>query len=111
METSTADLVLIGGHVHTVDPALPRAEAVAVVGERIAAVGSARDVADWIGPRTRVVDLDGRLLVPGFQDAHVHPISGGMELQECDLRPAGDRAGEGAGADAYLEAIHAYAGA
>ncbi|MEO5941373.1 MAG: amidohydrolase, partial [Candidatus Limnocylindrales bacterium] len=69
-----ADLVLTGGHVHTVAPALPRAEAVAVRGERIVAVGSAADVAVHIGPRTRVVDLAGRLLLPGFQDVHVHPI-------------------------------------
>jgi predicted amidohydrolase YtcJ len=86
METTTADLVLTGGHVHTVDPALPRAEAVAVAGERIAFVGSARVAAAWIGPRTRVVDLAGRLLLPGFQDAHVHPVYGGMDLLECDLR-------------------------
>src|SRR4051794_35333329 len=86
MRTTAADLVLTGGHVHTVDAAKPRAEAVAVAGERIAFVGSARDAAAWIGSRTRVVDLGGRLLLPGFQDAHVHPISGGMDLVECDLR-------------------------
>jgi predicted amidohydrolase YtcJ len=99
-----ADLVLTGGHVHTVDAARPRAEAVAVVGERIAAVGSARDVADWIGPRTRVVDLAGRLLLPGFQDAHVHAISGGMEISECDIR-------EFDGRDQVVAAIRAYAAA
>ena len=60
-------------------PRRPRAEAVAVVGERIAAVGSADESRARSGPRTRVVDLAGRLLVPGFQDAHVHPISGGMD--------------------------------
>ena len=102
METTTADLVLTGGHVHTVDPALPRAEAVAVAGERIAFVGSARDAAAWIGPRTRVVDLAGRLLLPGFQDAHVHPVYGGMDLVECDLR-------ERRGREGAIEAIRAYA--
>ena len=102
MEPRPADLVLTGGHVHTVDPALPRVKAVAVVDERIAAVGSARDVAAWIGPRTRVVDLAGRLVVPGFQDAHVHAISGGMEIGECDLR-------ERRGRDGAIEAIRAYA--
>ena len=100
----TADLVLTGGHVHTVDPALPRAEAVAVAGERIAAVGSAVDMAAWIGPRTRVVDLAGRLLLPGFQDAHVHPTSGGMDLLECDVR-------EHLGRRETLAAIAAYAAA
>jgi predicted amidohydrolase YtcJ len=100
----TADLVLTGGHVHTVDPALPRAEGVAVAGERIVAVGSALDVADWIGPRTRVVDLAGRLLLPGFQDAHVHPTTGGMDLLECDVR-------EHLGRRETLAAIAAYAAA
>ncbi|HUQ79289.1 MAG TPA: amidohydrolase [Patescibacteria group bacterium] len=91
--TGPADLVLSGGHVHTVDPARPRAEAVAVRGERIVAVGSAVDVGSLIGPRTRVVDLAGRLLVPGFQDAHVHPISAGVDRLQCDLRAARGRAG------------------
>jgi predicted amidohydrolase YtcJ len=102
MQTTSADLVLIGGHVHTVDPSLPRAEAVAIVGERIAAVGSAREVGAWIGRRTRVVDLSGRVLVPGFQDAHVHAISGGMEISECDVR-------EAEGRDAVLATIRTYA--
>src|ERR1051325_3493897 len=62
-----ADLVLTGGHVHTVDPGRPRAEAVAVRGERIVSVGSVADIAPTIGPRTRVIDLAGRVLVPGFQ--------------------------------------------
>jgi predicted amidohydrolase YtcJ len=101
---SPADLVLTGGRVHTVDPTRPRAEAVAVVGERIAAVGSAADVTAWIGPRTRVVDLTGRLLVPGFQDAHVHPIYGGMDRVECDLR-------ESRGRDGVLAAVRAYVAA
>ena len=104
META-ADLVLTGGHVHTVDDAAPWAEAVAVVGERIAAVGSVGDVAAWIGPRTRVVDLSDRLLLPGFQDAHVHPISGGMDLLECDLRECDGR-GEVLAAIAKYAAAH-----
>ena len=97
-----ADLVLTGGHVHTVDPAVPRAEAVAVRGERIAAVGLVGEIAGLIGPRTRVVDLAGRLLVPGFQDAHVHPISGGIDRSQCDVR-------ESRGRDAVLATIRAYA--
>jgi predicted amidohydrolase YtcJ len=100
----TADLVFTGGHVHTVDDRAPRAEAVAIVGERIAAVGSAGEIATWIGPRTRVVDLAGRLLLPGFQDAHVHPILGGMDLVECDLR-------ERRGREDAIEAVRAYAAA
>jgi predicted amidohydrolase YtcJ len=96
-----ADLVLTGGHVHTVDPARPRAEAIAVTGERIAAVGSAAEIAERIGPRTRLIDLAGRLLVPGFQDAHVHPIFGGVDRLQCDVRESRGRAG-------VLAAIRSY---
>jgi predicted amidohydrolase YtcJ len=99
-----ADLVLTGGHVHTVDPAHERAEAVAVRGERIVAVGSVEDVAALTGSRTRVIDLHGRLLLPGFQDAHVHPISGGIDRSQCDVR-------ESRGRDAVLATIRAYADA
>ncbi|HET9346862.1 MAG TPA: amidohydrolase [Candidatus Limnocylindrales bacterium] len=102
MEPRPADLVLTRGHVHTVDPALPRAEAIAVVGERIAAVGSVGEIARWTGPRTRVIDLAGRLLLPGFQDAHVHPVYGGMDLTECDVR-------EARGREEVIEAVRAYA--
>jgi predicted amidohydrolase YtcJ len=82
-----ADLVFTGGPVHTVDAARSRATAVAVRGERIVAVGH-DEVRDLIGPGTEVVDLAGRLLVPGFQDAHAHPVGGGLELGQCDLSGA-----------------------
>jgi predicted amidohydrolase YtcJ len=82
-----ADLVFTGGRVHTVDAARSRATAVAVRGERIVAVGH-EEVRELIGPRTDVIDLAGRLLVPGFQDAHVHPVGGGLELGQCDLTGA-----------------------
>jgi predicted amidohydrolase YtcJ len=97
-----ADLVLRGGHVHTVDPATPRAEAVAVRGERIVAVGRGRDVGELVGPRTRVIDLAGRLLTPGFQDVHIHPIFAGVDQLECDVR-------ESRGREAVLAKIRAYA--
>ncbi len=96
-----ADLVFTGGHVHTVADTQPRAEAVAIRGDRIAAVGSAEDVRPLIRPRTRVVDVAGRLLVPGFQDAHVHPIFGGVDRLQCDLR-------ESRGRDGVLETIRTY---
>jgi predicted amidohydrolase YtcJ len=99
--TGPADLVLTGGHVHTVDAARPRAEAVAVRGERITAVGSAAEVGEWIGPRTRVVDLNGRLLLPGFQDVHIHPIFAGVDRLQCDVR-------EARGRDGVLETIRTY---
>jgi predicted amidohydrolase YtcJ len=101
MPDRPADIVLTGGHVHTVDGDRSGAEAVAVHGDRITAVGSASEIATAIGPATRVVDLAGRMLVPGFQDAHVHPLSGGMDRMQCDLREAADR-------PAVLETIRAY---
>ncbi|MET9804602.1 amidohydrolase [Streptomyces sp. NPDC006368] len=97
----TADLVFTGGPVHTVDPLRRRATAVAVRGSRIVAVGDS-EVHGLIGPRTEVVDLRGRLLIPGFQDAHVHPVGGGVELGRCDLSGAGTT-------DAYRRRIRAYA--
>ena len=82
-----ADLVFTGGPVHRGAPTSGRATAVAVTGERIVAVGG-EEVSDLIGPTTEVVDLSGRLLVPGFQDAHAHPVQGGVELGTCDLSGA-----------------------
>ncbi len=85
---SAADLVFTNGMVHTVDASDSQARAVAVRGGRIVAVGSDDDVRDLIGPRTAVHDLDGKMLLPGFQDAHCHPPSGGLEMLTCDLNKA-----------------------
>ena len=84
-ETPRADLVLIGGRIHTFDTARSRAEAVAVRDGRIVAVGSTADIQRLAGPDTRTVDLAGRLVLPGFHDAHVHPMSAGVELGQCNL--------------------------
>lgn len=80
-----ADMVLRGGAVYTVDAARTWAQAVAVRGGRIVFVGGDREAAGFVGPKTRVVELAGRMVVPGFQDAHVHPVSGGVELGQCNL--------------------------
>ncbi|HWI30629.1 MAG TPA: amidohydrolase [Microbacterium sp.] len=95
-----ADLVFTGGPVFLADGARARSSAVAVSGERIVALGA--DVSALIGPGTEVIPLDGRILVPGFQDAHVHPLWGGLDMMRCDL--SGDRT-----RDAYLARIAAYA--
>ncbi|MFJ7943291.1 amidohydrolase [Streptomyces sp. NPDC096354] len=84
MHHAPADLVLTGGPVLTMDSARSRATTVAVTGDRITAVGH-DEVRELIGPRTEVVDLAGRLLVPGFQDAHIHPVTAGLELAQLDL--------------------------
>jgi predicted amidohydrolase YtcJ len=83
-----ADLILTNGKIWTVNPAAPRAEAVACVGHRIAAVGTAADIGKWAGPRTQVIDLAGKLLLPGFNDAHVHFFTGGQSLAGVQLRDA-----------------------
>lgn len=74
--TTAPDLVLTGAEVRTLDPARPRATAVAVRDGLIAAVGDERDVRGWRGPGTEVVDLGGAHLVPGLVDAHSHPVWG-----------------------------------
>lgn len=80
-----ADLLFTGGPVLT--PEGRTASAVAVTGDRITAVGH-DEVRELAGPRTEVVDLAGRLLLPGFQDAHIHPVPAGLELTQCDLTGA-----------------------
>lgn len=67
-----ADLVVTNAKVMTIDPNHPRAEAVAVVGEEIVAVGTSEEIQAYIGDGTDVIDAQGRLLIPGFNDAHAH---------------------------------------
>jgi len=83
-----ADLAFLGGAVYTLDAARRWASAVAVRRGRIVAVGADRDVRPLVGPGTEVIDLEGRMLLPGFQDAHVHPPAGGLELLQCALADA-----------------------
>lgn len=104
MRSRPADLALVGGAVVTLDPARPRAEAVAVRGDRIAAAGSEEEVRAACGPRTEVLSLRGRMVLPGFQDAHVHPSHGGWKRLRCDLEGLATR-------EEYREAVAAYAAA
>lgn len=83
-----ADLVVSNGRVWTGVDAEPLAEAVAIVGDRIAAVGTATEVDRWIGPTTHVIDARGGLVVPGFIDSHAHFIDGGFALSSVQLREA-----------------------
>jgi predicted amidohydrolase YtcJ len=71
-----------------VDHLLPKAQAVAVLRDRIVAVGSNADVEAWRGPQTRVIDAQGKLLLPGFNDAHTHFASGGFQLESVQLTDA-----------------------
>jgi predicted amidohydrolase YtcJ len=83
-----ADLILTNAKIWTGNPVQPEAEAVACAGGRIAAVGTAADVARWRGPRTETIDLGGKRVVPGFNDAHVHFYIGGQHLASVKLRDA-----------------------
>ncbi len=81
----SADLVFVNGPVYTVDAARSWATAVAVKAGTIVAVGADKDVRAWMDPHTEVVDLAGRMLLPGFQDAHIHPPVSGLEMLRCNL--------------------------
>jgi predicted amidohydrolase YtcJ len=67
-----ADMVLINGKVVTVETAQPEAQAVAIAGDKIAAVGSTGDIKRHVGPNTQVIDLKGQLVIPGFIEGHGH---------------------------------------
>ena len=83
-----ADLIVTNAKVWTVDKSVPSAQAVAVLGQRIVAVGSSAEVDEWRGARTLVIDAGGKLLLPGFNDAHLHFVSGGMQLSNIQLKDA-----------------------
>ena len=84
----SATLIVTNAVVYTVDKQRPKAEAVAVIGDRIVAVGSRAEIELWRGPQTKVIDADGKLLLPGFNDAHVHFIQGGAQLDQVQLTDA-----------------------
>jgi predicted amidohydrolase YtcJ len=82
-----ADLVLRHGKVYTVDAARSWAESIAVKGERIVYVGDDKGIASWIGKQTKTIELSGKFVLPGFTDAHIHPVEGGIGLKQCNLLP------------------------
>ena len=101
--TRHADLILQGGPVYTMDAARSWARAVVIQDGKIVYAGSEAEAGNWIGPDTRVIDLAEKMVLPSFQDAHIHPIPGGiqrtsfLDLMELDSR------------EAYLAAIETYA--
>jgi predicted amidohydrolase YtcJ len=97
-----ADVLFRGGVVYRVDPARSWTQAVAVADGRILAVGPDADLRGLADRRTRVIDLQGRMLLPGFQDAHVHASAGGLARLRCDLTDSGGR-------DGYLATVASYA--
>jgi predicted amidohydrolase YtcJ len=87
-QNAAANLALVNGRVYTMDAARRWASAVAISQGQIVGVGTDEDIRELIGPGTDVVDLGGRMLLPGFQDAHVHPPSSGYEMLHCNLSEA-----------------------
>src|SRR5262245_19044338 len=83
-----ADLVLRGGRVVTMDASRPEAQAVDVHGERIAAVGSDEEIGKQVGPKTRVIELMGRIVVPGFIEGHGHFLWLGEQKLNLDVSDA-----------------------
>ncbi len=82
------ELLIVNAAVRTMDPAQPKAEAVAILGNYVVAVGSTAELRGLAGLKTRVIDAGGRSVLPGFNDAHVHWLSGGFAITNVDLRHA-----------------------
>src|SRR5262245_47084709 len=88
-----ADLVITNARIWTGDALQPDANAVAVLGDRIVEVGSSRAIERWRGSATTVIDAEGRRVLPGFTDAHVHLIAGGTARDNANLKDAATPAG------------------
>ena len=101
-KSAVADLALRNGAIYTVDGARSWAQTIAIDEGRIVYVGNDAGAKDYIGPQTQVVDLGGRMVLPGMQDVHIHPISGGIEANGCDLNAATT-------VDEYIAIIKKYA--
>jgi predicted amidohydrolase YtcJ len=84
----TADLVIVNANIHTMDAKNPSARSVAIWQNKIIAVGRDADTKALIGPQTRVIDAGGKLVIPGFNDAHVHFLETGFQLSSVNLRNA-----------------------
>src|SRR4051812_45672873 len=82
------DIVIVNGSIHTMDKATPLASGVAILGNRILQVGETSEIEKLAGPATRKVDARGKLVLPGFNDSHVHFLMGGFSLSSVDLRDA-----------------------
>ncbi|MGH9649508.1 MAG: amidohydrolase, partial [Terriglobales bacterium] len=87
-QAPAADLIITNAKVWTVDKARPEAQAIAILGDRIVAVGASAEVDAWRGSKTEVVDARGRRVLPGFNDSHVHFSAGGQQLDRINLKDA-----------------------
>ena len=85
---AAADLIVSNARIWTVNAQQPEAEALAIIGERIVAVGSDKQIATWRGPSTKVIDARGKRVLPGFNDAHLHFVQAGLQLDQVQLTDA-----------------------
>jgi predicted amidohydrolase YtcJ len=86
--SAPADLIVLNANIHTMDAATARAQAIAISANHISAVGTTEQIKALAGPKTRTIEAQGRLVLPGFNDAHVHFLSGGFHLTGLNLREA-----------------------
>ena len=84
--SAQADIVIRNASIHTMDAKRPTASSIAMLNGRVVAIGSDGDTKSWVGRTTRVIDAGGRLVLPGFNDAHVHFSETGRQLSQVDLR-------------------------
>ena len=101
---SGADTVFRNGEIYTVDGDRTWAQSIAILDGRITYVGNDDAISEHIGAQTKVIDLKGKMMMPGMQDIHIHPIYGGMEYSACNLNNL-------AGIDDYRRVISEYAAA
>ncbi|MDA9797258.1 amidohydrolase [Luminiphilus sp.] len=87
---SSADVILLGGHIYRADTQSPEAEAVVIEGDTIVYVGSRQGAERYRTPATRVINTEGKMVLPGFHDAHLHTFMGGRSLVGCDVANAPD---------------------
>ena len=83
--TQDAELLMLNGKVYTVNHEQSWAEAIAITDGRIIWVGDSEEANQWQGERTRTIDLGGKMVLPGFQDIHIHPVHSGVSYQQCAL--------------------------
>ena len=83
-----ADTIILNARIYTVNPQQPWAEAIAISGEKILAVGSAREIQEYRQASTKIIDAQGRLVLPGFVDCHIHFMDGSMGLTQVNLNEA-----------------------
>ena len=83
--TRDAELLMLNGKVYTVNPEQSWAEAIAITDGRIIWVGNTKDAKSWQGEKTHTIDLAGKMVLPGFQDIHIHPVHSGVSYQQCAL--------------------------